>query len=83
MKSPELASKQVIIFDDLCDGGGTFIGAVAPLKEKGAEFITLAITHGLFSKGVDCLIEGGISHIITTNSYQDQIEHPSLTTHIL
>ena len=44
--------KDCIIVDDICDGGGTFLALADVLKEAGAESLTLAVTHGLFTKGL-------------------------------
>lgn len=46
-----LTGKTCFIIDDICDGGGTFIGAAAELKKLGAVKIILAVSHGIFSKG--------------------------------
>lgn len=64
-----LKGRKCLIVDDLCDGGGTFIGLVDALRLKGAERIGLYVTHGIFSKGLDCLYDAGINHIYTTNSF--------------
>ena len=50
------SAKQILIVDDICDGGGTFIGLADWLAEKceGHE-ITLLTTHGLYTKGVQDL----------------------------
>lgn len=60
--------KRCLIVDDLCDGGGTFIAAAAELKAYGAASVDLWVTHGLFSKGVDNLLDNGIDKIYTTDS---------------
>ena len=57
-----------LIIDDICDGGKTFTGIAAALREKGAEWVGLFVTHGIFSKGLP--IEG-IDQIWTTDSYYD------------
>jgi len=41
-----------IVIDDICDGGGTFIGLAEKIAEQGA-FADLFVTHGIFSKGTD------------------------------
>lgn len=46
-----------IIMDDICDGGGTFMGLASVLLGKGAEEISLLVTHGLFTKGTGKLLE--------------------------
>jgi ribose-phosphate pyrophosphokinase len=55
------------IVDDICDGGGTFAGTAAMLKEKGASKVVLIVSHGIFSKGIDI---AGIDAIYTTDSYR-------------
>lgn len=47
----DLGGAPCIIVDDICDGGGTFLGLAAELKAKNAGPLTLAVTHGLFTKG--------------------------------
>ena len=46
-----LEGRTCIIVDDICDGGGTFVGLAEELKKKGAGDIHLIVTHGIFSKG--------------------------------
>lgn len=53
----DLGGRPCIIVDDICDGGGTFLGVAAELKKLNAGPLTLAITHGLFTKGTDHLLE--------------------------
>jgi ribose-phosphate pyrophosphokinase len=53
----DLSGKHVMILDDICDGGGTFIGLANELRKKGAETISLYVTHGKFTKGVALLKE--------------------------
>jgi ribose-phosphate pyrophosphokinase len=48
-------NKNVIILDDICDGGRTFIELAKILKDQGANEIYLYVTHGIFSKGLDDL----------------------------
>lgn len=48
--------RNVVIVDDICDGGGTFVGLAEKLKEHCAASVTLIVTHGLFTKGVDALL---------------------------
>lgn len=57
--------KEVLIVDDICDGGATFISLAKLLKEKGVEKIYLYVTHGIFSKGLRVLKEAGIERIFT------------------
>jgi len=63
-----LTGTSVIIVDDICDGGMTFIELAKVLKEKGVSFIGLYVTHGIFSKGFE-VFGGLIDHIYTTNTF--------------
>lgn len=67
-----------LIVDDICDGGGTFLGLAQTLKDKGAGKLYLAVSHGIFNKGVEVLA-ATFDHIYTTNSFRDIEAHPSLT----
>lgn len=63
-----LNGKDVLIVDDICDGGGTFIGLAEEMRKANAGSIGLFVTHGIFSKGFD-IFEGIIDNIYTTNSF--------------
>lgn len=47
--------KGCVIFDDIIDGGATFIKMEQLLREKGASKVFLVASHGIFSKGFDVL----------------------------
>lgn len=60
---------RLLIVDDICDGGATFIGVAKALKEKNEHMqINLFVTHGIFSRGKDHLLQNGIDEVYTTNS---------------
>ena len=67
----EHLGKRLLIVDDICDRGGTFIGLAEVLKESGFGQIALYVSHGIFSKGLGPLYEGGIDHIFCA----DTIKH--------
>lgn len=46
--------EKVLIVDDICDGGGTFIGLAEAIEAYGAK-ADLCVTHGLFTKGLEDL----------------------------
>lgn len=48
----DVQGRNVIIIDDICDGGRTFVELAKVLKTKGAKDIYLYVTHGIFSKGL-------------------------------
>lgn len=64
----ERQSDTVLIVDDICDGGGTFVGQMKILKELGYEKVYLFVTHGLFTKGFEPLKE--FDGIFCTNSFK-------------
>lgn len=58
----DLTGKRVLILDDICDGGRTFIELAKQLIDKGAT-VDLYVTYGIFSKGKEVLKEAGINNI--------------------
>jgi ribose-phosphate pyrophosphokinase len=55
-----------LVVDDICDGGGTFIGLAKKIREQGC-FADLFVSHGIFSKGTDEL-KKYYKNIYTTDS---------------
>ena len=53
----DLGGRPCVIVDDICDGGGTFLGLAKELGKHNAGPLTLIITHGLFTKGLDELTQ--------------------------
>jgi len=47
----DVEGKNLMIIDDICDGGRTFIELAEVLKEKGCGKLYLYVTHGIFSRG--------------------------------
>jgi ribose-phosphate pyrophosphokinase len=45
----EYEGKRLVVADDICDGGGTFIALAEALR--GHRILDLVVTHGIFSKG--------------------------------
>jgi len=64
---------KLLIVDDICDGGRTFIEIAKALDIDAPDGwcprIDLFVTHGIFSKGLEAL--EGIDNIITTDSFCD------------
>lgn len=76
-------TKDVIIVDDLCDGGGTFINIAKEIKiaKESLEYemnqeilgfgrIYLIVTHGIFSRGTEVL-KAYFDGVYCTNSYSN------------
>lgn len=61
----DVKDHHVLIIDDICDGGATFIRVANLLYEKGAATVDLFVTHGLFSKGLRPLRDARIERIYT------------------
>lgn len=57
-----------LMVDDICDGGGTFLGLADALKENGAVEQSLFVTHGIFSKGTQILREK-FSNVMCSDSF--------------
>jgi len=65
----DLEGMDCLIVDDICDGGGTFVGLAEELKKKNAGKLYLAVSHGIFNKGFEVL--NCFDGIFTTNSFKD------------
>lgn len=74
----DVAGKDVLIIDDICDGGRTFLELAKVLKSKGSNSISLFVTHGIFSKGL-AVFDNFIDHIYTTDSFIDFSKDESLS----
>lgn len=69
----------ILIVDDICDGGGTFIGIAEELRKQGVtQPLYLYVTHGIFSQGFTKLSEH-FEQIFTTNSFQKQYSWSKVT----
>jgi len=66
----DLNAKACLIVDDICDGGGTFMGLAKELRAKNAGPLYLVVSHGIFSKGIEHLKEY-FDKIYTTNSVRE------------
>lgn len=48
--------KAALIIDDICDGGGTFVGLAEEIRKINPNiFLALYVSHGIFSKGMEPL----------------------------
>lgn len=72
----DVSGKSLLIVDDICDGGSTFLNLAEKLKQAGAKRISLFITHGIFSQGL-AVFEGLIDRIYCTDSIKPQNAYPA------
>jgi ribose-phosphate pyrophosphokinase len=59
----DFQGEDVMIVDDICDGGGTFLGLGSVLKSRNCGKMSLYTTHGIYSKGKEALnamFDGGV-----------------------
>jgi ribose-phosphate pyrophosphokinase len=78
---PIPAGGHYLVVDDICDGGGTFIGLGEKIREQGA-FADLFVSHGIFSKGTEDL-KKVFKNIITTDSREVHDRNDVLTITLL
>ena len=70
----DFLGQDVVIADDICDGGRTFIELAKILKKKNCGKIILYITHGIFSQGIEALLSNGIDEIWFTDSFRTDLK---------
>lgn len=66
--SRHLESRELLIIDDICDGGKTFVELARELRKITTGRIGLYVTHGIFSKGFG-VFQGLIDQILTVNLF--------------
>lgn len=71
---PSVEGKNVLIVDDICDGGATFIHLGKVLREMNPKTLTLYVTHGIFSKG-GAELSAVFDEVVCTNIWQDNVEN--------
>lgn len=64
-RSRPALDENVLIVDDICDGGNTFTLLTKQLYAHGAKSVSLYVSHGLFSKGLAPFWDAGIKRIFT------------------
>ena len=76
---PQIETGKVLIVDDICDGGGTFLGIAEKIREQKSHVPVsyLYVTHGIFSKGMREL-RGAFEKIFCTDSYTTWERSPYL-----
>lgn len=70
---PDVNGKRVVMIDDICDGGRTFIELGKVLRESGAKEIILYTTHGIYSHGAD-VFDGVIDEVYSAYPWVNNLE---------
>lgn len=66
----DITDRRILIIDDICDGGRTFIECAKLLYMHRAKVVHLYVSHGIFSKGLTPLEDAGIQEIYTKDGLQ-------------
>ena len=66
----DVPARPLLVVDDICDGGGTFLELARVLREKTDQPLYLYVTHGLFTKGLDAL-KGCYDGVFSANCRDD------------
>lgn len=65
----DVDGKIAVIVDDIVDTGGSLVGGVSLLYEKGAKAVYCACTHGILSgPAIDRIANSDIKELVVTNS---------------
>jgi len=65
----DVAGRHCIMIDDIIDTAGTIVQGAEVLMENGAEAVTAAATHGIFSgPAIDRLKNAPIDEVVVTNT---------------
>lgn len=73
----DMNNRDCLIIDDICDGGKTFEICANSLKDRGVKSVSLFVTHGIFSKGLD-LFNGVLDTIHCKHIVRDYISEQDL-----
>jgi len=74
------SGKDILIIDDICDGGMTFKLLARDLLKGGAKSVNLYVTHGIFSKGVKTILDSGVSRVFTKDGEVFPSKHTNFLT---
>lgn len=61
---------EITVLDDLCDGGGTFVGLAPKLRELNPTKLRLVVTHAVQLNGIKRVAEV-YDEVVITNTYED------------
>ena len=80
--SPKVNGKDVFMFDDMIDTGGTLLQAAKLLKAQGAKSVRIVATHGIFSNdALKKMSDPSIDGVIVTDTFvpsAETVQHPKI-----
>lgn len=80
--SPKVKGKDVLMFDDMIDTGGTLLQAAKLLKAQGAKSVRIVATHGIFSNdALTKMSDPSIDGVIITDTFvprPETVQHPKI-----
>lgn len=80
LSTNDFGGRDILVIDDICIGGRTFVELAKQLVTKNVGNLYLAVSHGIFSNGYDELTKY-YQYIFTTDSFKD--EHDYNNEHVI
>lgn len=78
LNGPVPSNTTLVVLDDIVDGGRTFVEVANAIRRyDDSNELILAVTHGLFTKGVD-VVAMHYDKVYTTNSFNSNKEHDNV-----
>lgn len=66
----DVTGRDLLVIDDLCDGGGTFVGLAPKLRELNPNTMSLLVTHAIQKQGIE-KVAAVYDKVYITDSYKD------------
>ncbi len=66
----DVVGRDLLVIDDLCDGGGTFVGLAPKLRELNPNTLSLLVTHAIQKQGVE-KVAAVYDKVYITDTYKD------------
>lgn len=66
----DVAGRDLLVIDDLCDGGGTFVGLAPKLRELNPNTLSLLVTHAIQKQGIE-KVAAVYDKVYITDTYKD------------
>lgn len=73
----DVDGKRCLIYDDMCDTGGSLVKAASAIKQQGASAVSAAVVHGVFSgPAFDRIQESCLDKVLTTDTIPLRVGYP-------